>query len=174
MPAYSPRTYLFRGNLAAASFFDNTSCIRKQSDGPLDLRRLTQKLRRLGVSNKSETDYVELSAKIAILDMAVDICLPSPDTLDKAQEESFNGKVDELAYEVKALFSNIPDAGAGHITRTEAKEVINRVHYRIAYGVRTKPKPKRNLFDSAMSAKNDPLPASPLEGPLAKFLKKKS
>ncbi len=145
------------------------------------MRRLTKKLQKLHLTAKHDTDYVELSSTVSILDMALDLCLPptpsppsAPETKAKASDEDsiFNQRVDELAQEVKAVFSRIPDAGAGHISRTEAKEVLNRVHYRIAYGVRTKPRPKKNLFEEPTLAKGDnSLPR--VEGPMARFLNRK-
>lgn len=207
MPAYSQRTHLFRSNLALAFFLDDISSIREQSDGPCDMRRLTRKLQRMQLvaAKGDDIDYVELAATVSILDMALDVCIPPPpspsprattesttestavannanknkNSSDKAEEDAFNRRVDDLAHEVKAIFSRIPDAGAGHITRTEAKEVLNRVHYRIAYAVRTRPRPKKNLFESSLapsssSSKGENLPPLPLlEGPMAKFLNRK-
>lgn len=175
LPAHSPRTHLFRSNLAATCFLDDVSSIRKPSDGPLDLRRLTRRLQKMDFGGRRDTDYVELSATASILDVALDVCIPPTvdDGPDRKRENAFDRKVDELTYLIKSMFSRIPDTGAGHMTRTEAKEVLNRVHFRIAYGVRTRPKPKKNLFETSTVGKvDDGLPKG-VHGPMARFLKKK-
>ncbi len=67
---------------------------------------------------------------------------------NKNMENDFNKSIDELANQIKSMFTRISDTGASHMTRTEAKEVLNRVYYRLVYSVRTKPRPKKNLFMS--------------------------
>ena len=175
LPAHSPRTHLFRSNLAATCFLDDVSSIRKPSDGPMDLRHLTRRLQKMDVGGRRDTDYVELSATVSILDVALDVCIPPTfdDGPGRKQESTFDQKVDELTYLIKSMFSRIPDTGAGHMTRTEAKEVLNRVHFRIAYGVRTRPKPKKNLFETSTGGTvDDGLPRG-VHGPMARFLMKK-
>ena len=47
------------------------------------------------------------------------------------------------------MFTSIVDTGASHMTRTEAKDVLEAFHARLVYAVRTKQKPKTMLFGDA-------------------------
>ena len=47
------------------------------------------------------------------------------------------------------MFTSIVDTGASHMTRTEAKDVLEAFHARLVYAVRTKQKPKVMLFGDA-------------------------
>ena len=53
-------------------------------------------------------------------------------------EKAFNLAVDNLAHTLKQLFTSITDSGASHMRRTECKDGMERVYYRLIYGVRTK------------------------------------
>ena len=55
-------------------------------------------------------------------------------------EKAFNLAVDSLAHTLKHLFTSITDSGASHMRRTECKDGMERVYYRLIYGVRTKPR----------------------------------
>ena len=177
LPGHSRRTRLFRGRLAMAFFYDDASCLEAQRRSLLTIPRIIKRLetfhRQLhrgrggrrggGGGNDHEIDYGDLAARISILDISLDICLPrlhsnnnnnsgsrrkSNQQQEKEEEEEvlFNNDVDTLAQLLRSMFTNISDSGASHITRTAAKEVLNQVYYRLIYALRTKPRSKPNLF----------------------------
>ena len=92
------------------------------------------------------TDYGELAAAMEILSIAIDSGHPpsSPGTME--EEKAFNRDIDVLSLKIKSIFVDIVDTGASHMGRTEAKEVLEAFQYRLSYGVRTKPPPKKSLF----------------------------
>ena len=68
------------------------------------------------------------------------------DDQDRGWARRFDAQVDALADAVKALAARIVDTGASHMARTEAKEALQALHARLAYGVRTRPKPRKSIF----------------------------
>lgn len=173
LPAQSSRTIIFRSRLASTFFFNDVSCMTPKDHVFLDIRRVTEQLCKVDPATTKRADYAELAAMVSILDIGIDICVP-PSTTSKKDEDEFNRKVDELAQLIKSMFTSIIDTGASHLTRTEAKEVLNRVHYRLAYAVRTKPKPKQDLFQPSIVSGTGHHHHHPSihDGPLAKFFKK--
>lgn len=151
MPLDTARTHLLRRRLALAFFFEDQTYLSRDADSLLDIRALTQAIRHKKVVIDIDTDYVELAALISILDIGLDNGLSCSSPLTKQEEDDFNLNVDELAREIRAIFVQIKDTGASHMTRTEAKEVLNRVYYRVVFGVRTKRKPRKNLFQSKLA-----------------------
>ena len=57
----------------------------------------------------------------------------------ESEKNEFNAKVDRLTRSLRTLGGRIIDPGAAHLTRTEAKGVLERVLRRIVYGVRIDP-----------------------------------
>ncbi|KAF1348696.1 hypothetical protein BDV97DRAFT_354140 [Delphinella strobiligena] len=118
---------------------------------------------------REHTDFAAMGARIAILDMATgagfsDFGFLPEESEDKADtpvmgaglarrpppsgdEIAFNDAIDSLASELRALASNIRDAGAAHMQRTECKSMIEKLAYRLDYAARTRPKPKRSAFE---------------------------
>lgn len=92
-------------------------------------------------------DYVSLRSLSHILDVAISdggrpLSFPS-----RIEEIAFNRSVDRLADAVRATFISIIDTGAAHMSRTEAKDVLQALHWRLLYNVRTEVRPKKNIFD---------------------------
>ena len=49
------------------------------------------------------------------------------------------------------MFTAMADSGASHLKRAEAKEKFEALYYRLIYAVRTRPRPKMDIFgDSAV------------------------
>lgn len=96
-------------------------------------------------NSTQDFDFANLSALTFLLDVAIDDGHP-PNPCTKDAEKAFNASVDALADRIKSIFSAIEDSGASHMKRTEAKESLEALHYRLIYGVRTKPRPKKPLF----------------------------
>ncbi|ERF73822.1 hypothetical protein EPUS_05526 [Endocarpon pusillum Z07020] len=99
-------------------------------------------------SNRQDTpfDYGTLSCSIYIFDAALaNGGRPSafPDT---SSEREFNNNIDILVGRIKSIMISIADTGASHMRRTEAKEALNALHFRLLYGVRTMPRPKKSVF----------------------------
>lgn len=56
------------------------------------------------------------------------------------------------------------------MTRTEAKEIINRVYYKLIYGVRTKQRAKKSIFSSVSAEEEEIVDGG--EGPLRRLFAK--
>ncbi|KAI9787903.1 MAG: hypothetical protein M1816_007389 [Peltula sp. TS41687] len=164
-PMHTALTRLFRHRLALTFLLESTSKIPSSA---LNIPRLIHHLqtaRQFSIHNN--TNYADLSAHISLLD----ICLSAPSQpLTKDEETSFNKDIDALASQMRLMFNRIIDTGASHITRTEAKEVINRVYYRLIYGVRTRQRPKKSIFASGLAAAEDKKDGE--EGPLRRLFAK--
>lgn len=167
MPA-SPRVALFRTRLALAFLYQDPSPLDRPQEHLIDLRRIKWQLygARFDVyqghvdpepegqdgskTNNAPLDYFSFAALTSILDMAIDAGTtldPASLASNKKAEEKFNRNVDHLADVVKGLFTSIKDSGASHLKRIEAKESLQTLHFRLLYGVRTKERPKKSLFE---------------------------
>ena len=109
-----------------------------------------------------KTDYVLIRARISVLDVAIGAGYSTfaflsaeseslqshvPEaTIGSDSEQSFNSSVDGLTTYLRTMLSNIRDAGAAHMRRTECKSAIDRLVVRLEYAVRTRPRPKKDVF----------------------------
>ena len=101
-------------------------------------------------------DYVSLRHLSYILDVAIgDGGRPAASFGSRAEAVSFNKSVDRLADAVRATFISIVDTGASHMSRTEAKDVLQALHWRLLYSVRTEVRPKKNIFDAETGKSRD-------------------
>jgi hypothetical protein len=112
----------------------------------------------------SGTDYTRLASLISIIDICIDDGASPSSFADKDQENAFNTDIDNLAKHLKSMFTKIVDTGASYMARTEAKEVLERVHYRLVFAVRTKERPKNSIFQSNFSDGTE------LQSAMTKFL----
>ncbi|PWW78450.1 hypothetical protein C7212DRAFT_351216 [Tuber magnatum] len=146
LPCVTPRTHLFRRRLALAYLFQDPTYLRK--DYP-DLVRL-QRFARLIKSSptfeiNNDTDYDELRATICILDIAID------DGPTSGEPNTNDLEVDALVENFRNMFSKIRDTNAQNLSRTESKDVIERLMFRLRFGVRKRE--KMNLVvDTAFGA----------------------
>ena len=173
LPATTERARQLRRRLALQCFSPSTP---GSSEGMLDALSISwfddilSRLKHAREFNVSETtDYAELDALIAVLDVAIgpgfsDIAVPSqppdPASADfkKPQlpaETTFNAKVDGITAQLQMMSSRIRGAGANHLRRAEAKSSIERLIKRLEYGVRTRPKPRKGVFESASAEQKD-------------------
>jgi len=152
LPAYTPVLGLLRRRLALAFFFEDPSYLSKAPQDLLDLDAVTNHLLRPAFDIKVDADYAQLAARISMLDIAIDHGISSVDMCDLRGEASFNREVDSLAKRIKAMFTGLVDSGASHMSRTEAKEILRIVHYRLTYAVRTKQKAKSSVFGSVTAS----------------------
>lgn len=142
----------FRARLAVAFLINDESVLLEPAADVLNLKRITQHLRSARFGSKlhqaksnNNYDYSELKATTSLLNIVIDIHRPSPEFPSKEAESQFNTDVDALADRVKRIFSAIEDSGASHLKRTEAKQSLEALHYRIVFSVRSKPR-VRSLF----------------------------
>ncbi|PGH34097.1 hypothetical protein GX50_03060 [[Emmonsia] crescens] len=156
----SPRLALFRCRLAWAWFYRDPSFLDRPKNQLFNLPRLTNHLKHdprfdtnvRSNGNNDRFNFWELHALTSILDMAIDSGTARPSfvnkdgDVDKQSEQQFNATVDELADCIKAMFSAIRDSGASHLRRSETRERLQALYYRLEYGVRTKPRPAKQWF----------------------------
>lgn len=146
---------LFRCRLAIAFLVRSPAPLTERPEEVLDLKRITGVLRDKRFDAKMykgkqdvEFDYDELAAVTTFLNVAIN---PRTDRYPSAAQQTdaeFNEDVDVLAERIKKIFSSIVDTGASHLKRTQVKEGLEALHYRIIYSVRTKPPPKKGFFEA--------------------------
>ncbi|PGH26408.1 hypothetical protein AJ80_01906 [Polytolypa hystricis UAMH7299] len=145
----TPRLALFKARLALSFLCRDPSPLDRPASHFFDLDLITAQLRDKRFQfrrQQSDLDFYDLCALTSILDVAIDIGTATPAFATPREEDEFNARVDDLSDSVKVIFSGIQVSGASHLKRTEAKEALQAVHYRLMYGVRTKPRPKKSLF----------------------------
>jgi hypothetical protein len=138
---------LFRARLAASFLINDESILAEPATDVLNLKRITQHLRGAHFGSKlhqakssNNYDYSELKATTSLLNIVIDVDRTSIEFPSKEAESQFNTDVDALADRVKRIFSAIEDSGASHLKRTEAKQSLEALHYRIVFSVRSKPR----------------------------------
>ncbi|KEF61259.1 uncharacterized protein A1O9_02824 [Exophiala aquamarina CBS 119918] len=100
-------------------------------------------------------DYASLRSLAHILDVAIGDGGRPPSFPSRGEEIVFNRSVDRLADAVRATFISIVDTGASHMSRTEAKDVLQALHWRLLYSVRTEVRPKKSIFDAKTGKTRD-------------------
>lgn len=91
--------------------------------------------------------YTILHALTVVINAAIGDGDPPISFLDRNEEHLFNADVDDIARHIEKLYTSIPDSGASHMTRTEAKNALLDLQHRLLSAVRTRPKKKRHIFD---------------------------
>ena len=145
LPILSPDWISLRHRLALAFLFNCPSYLPKSSSIPFSLDAVSAHLSTSAFNITNDTDYATLSSSITILDIAIDSA-NRPPNLKSFSEKAFNDSIDALAAKIKSMFMQIIDSGAANMRRTEAKEVLEGLHSRLVYAVRTKPPPKKMIF----------------------------
>jgi len=133
--------------------------------------RLLLRLKKHASFHISEsTDYTTLHSLIDLLDIAIDVGVSDFAFLSEASqthhkaapkslfghaaststpaEVSFNAQIDDIVTHLRFMGSKIRDAGTSHLKRTEAKSALERLIVRLEAAVRTKPRPRKGVFDS--------------------------
>lgn len=94
------------------------------------------------------TDYVQLAALISLLGIAIgDGSAADLDVSDPQVEEEYNSDLDELAYQLKIIWSNINDRGTLSPSRIHTKRTVEKLRNRLLEMTRTRLKPKQSMFD---------------------------
>ncbi|KAL8741758.1 MAG: hypothetical protein Q9190_005671 [Brigantiaea leucoxantha] len=148
LPTSSPKTSLFRRRLALSFFFNDDRYLSKPTTDLLNLISIAHHLNQPQFVINPKTNFPNLAATIAILAIGIDNGNPPPSTADKEAETAFNSEVDALSKRIKAIYTQIVDAGASHMKRTEAKEVLEAFRSRLEFAVRTRPKRKNTVWGS--------------------------
>ena len=97
--------------------------------------------------NALKLNYTHLRSRAMILDTAISNGHRPPTFPTRTDESLFNSAVDALADAIKTTYTSISDSGASHMTRTEAKDALTAVYWRVLVAVRTKPRKKKHIFD---------------------------
>lgn len=150
-----------RYRLATAFLLQIPSPLTEPPEVVLDLKRLTVFLIRderfhfKSFKGKSDYDYGELTAIAMLLDIIINTSLYDLRLRQGSTETEFNAAIDKLAAQIKRIFCSIEDTGASHLRRMLAKEALEALHYRVIYSVRSKPPPKKTLFETFARGNGD-------------------
>jgi hypothetical protein len=124
----------------------------------IEITLVLERLKSHDFDTQPQTDFVELAARILLLDVAVDDGRNTKTSLHDAKtEKEFNEDVDKLVASIKDIMTSIGNPGAAFISRIEAKEVLELVSQRIADTVRTKRLLKETWFDQNTGKDEDEL-----------------
>ena len=156
IPSAPCRLSVLRRRLALSFFFEDNTYFVKMLKDLVIIQDITNHLRQPRFMIKPGTDYVNLSALMSILDIGLsDVRSPESDEFLQCQRE-FNQNIDKLALTIKAMFTQIIDTGASHMSRTEGKDVLESFHSRLIFALRTEIKPKKDIFgDSKFMNRKD-------------------
>ncbi|PNH33094.1 hypothetical protein VD0002_g9761 [Verticillium dahliae] len=136
-----------RRRLALACFLGDPTLARQHPDDQGFIPEAMHRLKGDEFHIKRKTDYVELRAQIQLFDIALDDGSFYPGSTSYDAAAAFDAEVDHLAQQLKTIWGSINDSGAAYLSRTEAKNSIDCAQKRLTYAVRTKPPPKRNIFE---------------------------
>jgi hypothetical protein len=193
LPVTSLRQHQIRRKLALHILLDAPPDEEIDPTSPSTGVRLLLKLKKHPSFQISEsTDYTTLHSLADLLDVAIDAGFSDFAFLSAAEEvssepqsnqthtlfshtttpqspaeNSFNAQIDSLVVQLRLICSKIRDAGTSHLKRTEAKSALERLVVRLECAVRTKPKPKKGVFEHGGNTRLS-------AGVLEKFLRRQS
>lgn len=196
IPIASGRLQQAKRCLALAFFLSDRNMIGSDLNDPKYLsRRIVKKLKNSPCfdTRSPDLDYRNLSALISLLDIAIaggfqaDLATDqdpdrapdqastqrplSIDERRKQLREEHDRCVDDISAQTTWLFNCIVDRGAAHMNRTQAKSVLEQLNSRLHYAVRSRPRPRRNVFEEVMGKKKSTDGQQPL---MEKYLKQGS
>ncbi|CAG8016868.1 unnamed protein product [Penicillium salamii] len=157
----SPWLAEVRCRLAVSFLLEDPSPLHEPPQTLLDLNRITELLardRRFQVKRfqgKADYDWRELIALTALLNIAIDVSALELNYRGDRTEDDFNADIDKLASQLKTMYCSIQVSGASHMTLALAKGDLEALHYRILYSIRSKPPPKKTLFESHVNDNQD-------------------
>ncbi|KAJ5367931.1 uncharacterized protein N7496_007691 [Penicillium cataractarum] len=143
---------LLRYRLAVSFLLQDPSPLTEPPEVVLGLRRITDLLvrdERFQVKKhrgNSDYDYGDLIAIALQLEVCINSALFDLKYRQADTEVKFNKAIDQLAAQIKKIFTSIEDTGASHLQRMLAKDALETLHYRMIYSVRSKAPPKKTLF----------------------------
>lgn len=145
---------MLRYRLAVSFLLQDPSPLTEPPEMVLGLRRITELLvrdERFQVKKhrgNSDYDYGDLIAVALQLEVCINSALFDLEYRQADTEVKFNKAIDQLAAQIKKIFTSIEDTGASHLQRMLAKDALETLHYRMVYSVRSKAPPKKTLFKS--------------------------
>ncbi|ORY67356.1 uncharacterized protein BCR38DRAFT_482976 [Pseudomassariella vexata] len=156
MPLSRPRVCDLRRRLAAMALFGNPDLGRKHPDQTLTFHDIFTRIDEDDFNVTHSTDFAELNALIALLDIVVDDgehlrakvgpSFSSNPADPDAEATKFDAEVDHLAFKLKAIHDKLNDNS--QISRKEAKLALDSIGKRLTYEVRSRPPPKTSIFDA--------------------------
>lgn len=172
LPATTLPLHQLRRKLALHILLDASIDENIDTNSPSTGVRLLLRLKKHTSFHISEsTDYTTLHSLIDLLDIAIDVGFSdfaflsqedhsqhkeAPKRLfghaavaSSPAEVAFNAQIDDLVSHLRSMGSKIRDAGTSHLKRTEAKSALERLIIRLEVAVRTKPRPRKSVFDRA-------------------------
>lgn len=143
LPTSTKETHELRRRMAAVFFFDDPSLASHPADTSFTLGAITAHLQTPRFKVRPDTDYAALRAHLLLLDMAADAGLrPGPGALG-----AFDAEVDDLAAALRQLARSVNDTEMKSILPMEAKTVMDWVGDRLGHTVRSRPKPRVDIYD---------------------------
>lgn len=134
LPVDTIRTHLFRRRLALSYSFDDPSYLTQSYTNLVRISRFSDLLLKPQFKIDRNTDYSDLQSIISIIDIAID---DGPTTGDVWQNDA---ELDVLVEDLRNMFSRIHDTNAQNLARTEAKDTLERLVFRLRFAVRVKDK----------------------------------
>lgn len=134
LPVYTPRTHLFRRRLALSYIFDDPSYLTHPYTNLVRISRFSDILLKPQYEINKNTDYSDLQSLASIMDIAID---DGPTAGNVGQNDA---EVDLLVEDLRNMFSGIHDTNAQNLARTEAKDTLERLVFRLRFAVRVKDK----------------------------------
>lgn len=150
-----------RYRLAMAFLLRSQDPLTEPVQDVLDLERLTCSLtddERFNVNAHKANrryDYEELTANANLLDVVINSCLYDLSYQGEDKFKQLDEATDKLASKIKVMFGSLSYSGASHMKQMVAKGTLEHVYRRMIYSIRSKPPPRRNLFQSKAQAGND-------------------
>ena len=137
-------------------FLDDLSYSEAHSHIVMDIDAFMDRLEDSVFLTNAQTDYRELFALVALLDIAIDDGRPIKlDLKNKKIEKRFNEDVDDFCIMIKGIMKQIGNVQVGYLSKVETKEILELVAQRISDTVRTRPMPKETWIDQARGRTED-------------------
>ncbi|TVY49725.1 hypothetical protein LOCC1_G000237 [Lachnellula occidentalis] len=172
IPSFHPRTHELRRRLAMCFFFDDIAYSIDHPHTTFDLQKFMERLQEPAFEINEKTEYQQLTALIYLLDVAVDDgrCAYL-DLANSSAAERFDEDVDHFVVTIKGVLTKIGSPGAAFISKLEAREALLLVSQRIADTLRSKPKPKKSVFDGLKKKEDHTSAQAGIDSFLSKYKK---
>jgi hypothetical protein len=138
LPAWSEKLHEFRRRLACAFIFGDDGYLSKPYSDLVDLNRIAELLNEPLFSVSRDADFSVLQALFAMVDVAIGAGATDGDQAQK------NMQADVVCDMLRNMFTRIIDTNARDLTKTETKDAIDRLRFRLSFAVRSKLK---TMFD---------------------------
>ena len=143
-PTLTAKSISLRRELAKAFLFDALHV--RPNPGLSIIEQTMSLLKQPKLAITRDTDFLELISYITMLNVALDYGDKPEADADLDMRKVHDENVDRLAAKVKEMHDSIVDAGASHMTKTQAKQELDILHVRILYSMRTKAKRREMML----------------------------